>query len=503
MNDTLLPPDPELERDLRDLFATSPRSAPDATVQAAVAQAAGLPQRRPLFPRLDRRAWPPQARSATDPALNRAVRLAAVAVMVLLLGAIVAFGARLLERPPSVILESGGTLGTSLDAPTAQLWPDGRVLVVGQGRSARLYDPASRTVAAVTFPMEYGSPNVTVLPDGRVLLLGLPSSSDTSLPLNVGFFDTGTGAVQPVGQLEPPQAFAESTRVLRDGRIFISGGTVFPRDPDSCSPLVCEGPPTPAPSEPLVGDLATVKIFDPATGTTSNLAPMLHARWQHTVFELDDGRILIVGGNGQGASATGEVLEVEVYDIARGTSEVVGVIKPLGHPFGAPTLRLADGRILIRSGGFTEWPCGIPTPGPSGPPLGPYLHAEYRQYTHVFDPETNTLVDGPLLPHTNGFPNTIALPDGRALTFGAHTVTPGGCASDDGAYLKSWLGVVDVDANRVYESYNPDTGLSTLPFDALRTYATGVLLPDGRVALIGDSGDDREDNPVDLVTIGP
>ena len=123
------------DRDIRDVLTTGPRTAPAATVDRALAAASGIEQRHPRFTRLDRRVWPPVARSASDPGMQRLARVALAALIVLLLGAIVAVGARLAARPPSISLTPAGVIRSNVVGPTAKLWPDGRILLEGDPRT--------------------------------------------------------------------------------------------------------------------------------------------------------------------------------------------------------------------------------------------------------------------------------------------------------------------------------------------------------------------------------
>lgn len=492
--------DVTLDRDLRDLFSRGPRRAPAATLEAGLARAARVAQRRPLFELFDRRAWPPKPRSASDPAVHRVVRLAALAALVVLLAAVIAFGARVLDSPPSVTVEAAGTIEASIPGLQAGLWPDGRIVVVSEQRSGGyLFDVATGRTEAISFGSEFASTRLHVLPDGRVLLIGSPELSNPILPVNVGFYDIQTGEVDRMGQLPPSPPFGQATLILRDGRVLTSGGSVLPPDVEPCRPDVCGGPPTPTARPKVAGDLATVFLLDPVTWQETELAPLRQPRHLHSMAELDDGRILIVGGN---RSVKGDewVLEVETYDLATGKSDVVGSMTPSYRPGGAGLVPLGDGRILVFGEDTLEFPCGPPAAPKPSTPLGPDYHTVYRQKTAIFDPRTDTLDEGPLLPHGLFF-DGIGLGDGRAAVFGGHVFTPGGC-SDDTGEVQHWLGIVDPDRNVVDESYDP-TAPTTLRLAIYREYVTGVLLADGRLALIASDDEHPRENQVDIFTIGP
>ncbi|HET9851540.1 MAG TPA: hypothetical protein VFP56_03420 [Candidatus Limnocylindrales bacterium] len=498
-----------LDRELQELFAAGPRSAPASLVDRALARAATLPQRRARITRLDRRAWPPLRRSVSDPNVHRVARLALVALLVVLAGAVVAVGARLLDRPPHARLEALGTLSDYVVAPTVAVLKDGRLFVLGQDETtAIVLDPSSGVTSTIRLGEQlHGTLRATVLPDGRVVLIELPT--DGTEP-HVAYLDVVSGDLDVRGTIPHDEVFASSRLVLRDGRILTSGGVLFPGDQHPpCAPGGCEPGSTPPPILAL-GDQKQVTIFDPATGATTELTPLGKGRYQHHMLELEDGRILIVSGARYGPPS-GEVTDVDVYDLATGASSTVGTFEAqdsfsalFAGPFRMPPVQLADGRVLIPRGLRLEYPCGEPTPAssPSGAPMA--IHFESRGLTSVFDPRTNQVVDGPLLPHFYGAPSIVPLPDGRAVMFGQYVVTPGGCASDADAYSKSWVSVIDVRTGRVFESYDPTTGASALGIDPQQMYDASAVLPDGRVVLIAEAGQSRGiPNAVDVLTIDP
>jgi len=456
-----------LDPALRAVFALGPGAAPVAMVDRALAEARTIPQRRPRFPGLDPRAWPPRPRTLSDPAVRRSARLALVATVTLLLVAgVVAVGSRLLEtRPPRATLESAGSLAFVLIGPQALALPDGRILAYGQGTES-IFDPVTGESANVSLGPFVG-PAALALPDGRVLLLGSverePSSRGATV---VGILDPASGAVTIVGEL-PSSAFDPGFVVLADGRLLVSGGL--------------------DPSAPVVDYFDTVWAFDPATGTATPLAPLRQPRMNHSMVVLDDGRVLIAGGGGPEAGASGgDVLEVEIYDPATGASSVVGTINPGRGPAAGPAVRLGDGRVLVPGGFMPDPLCG--------------QSRNSRQATFIYDPIADELVPGPELPH--GVGTAVALLDGRAVVFGTRYVPPRGCVSGTGPHFEPWLGVVDPTRGTVYESTDPRTGGGTLALELDRAYEIGVLLPDGRVALITGDPDDPSPNRVDILTIG-
>lgn len=100
-------------------------------------------------------------------------------------------------------------------------------------------------------------------------------------------------------------------------------------------------------------DIATAEIFDPITGAWSRTAPLKVRRhvWTQdlTATILHDGTVLVTGGNTERWDGIGSA---ELYDPVRNTWELTGSLARgrVGHS----ATRLADGRVLV-TGGVTDW----------------------------------------------------------------------------------------------------------------------------------------------------
>jgi N-acetylneuraminic acid mutarotase len=119
--------------------------------------------------------------------------------------------------------------------------------------------------------------------------------------------DTWSG----VSDMNQGRMFHTST-LLYDGRVLVTGGSAEPliMDPwrdifDARLGILGEGK-----------TLASVEIFDPATGAWTTLQDMEIARKVHTATILPDGVVLIVGGTTLSGSATSSF---ELYDPASQT----------------------------------------------------------------------------------------------------------------------------------------------------------------------------------------
>jgi len=184
----------------------------------------------------------------------------------------------------------------------------------------------------------------------------------------------------------------------------------------------------------------SVELFDPSTRTFQPAASMSTPRAGHAAVILPDGKVLVCGGwTGQGATAS-----TQIYDPATDQWTSVGDMNDARESLMA--VPLPGGRVLVTGGsGGQDDPASA----------------------EIFDPATSTFsAVGPM--STNHYLAT-ALADGRVLLTGGE--------SEAGAILRS-AEIFDPVTNE----FQP-TGEMTSP----RVKHAGVLLPDGKVLIIGGS----------------
>ena len=129
-----------------------------------------------------------------------------------------------------------------------------------------------------------------------------------------------------VAQLAPlvvPRT-AHAATVLTDGRVLITGGR------DSAGNIV-----------------AVSEIFDPATGTSTASATLTTARVDHTATLLPDGRVLVAGGT----SVSGSLASTEIFDPSNPAAgfQVLSATMRAARARHTATL-LNDGKVLIAGG---------------------------------------------------------------------------------------------------------------------------------------------------------
>ena len=186
-----------------------------------------------------------------------------------------------------------GTFTATANAPvasrathTATLLGNGKVLIAGGFKtsnlaSAELYDSVAGTFTSTgSMGVPRASLTATLLTNGKVLMVGGASSAITEL------YDPASGAFSATGNLVVVRDHLHAAALLSTGQVLISGGV---------------GIGSPAPL------LASVEVYDPATGTFAATGSMTTGREAHTATTLLNGKVLLAGGAGAGYLASAEL----------------------------------------------------------------------------------------------------------------------------------------------------------------------------------------------------
>jgi hypothetical protein len=258
-------------------------------------------------------------------------------------------------------------------------------------------------------------------------------------------YDPKTGTFTPTGPMGTPRS-SHAAALLADGRVLIVGGQTNRSTASSGSITLASYELAETGSSDI---LATAELYDPATGTFSPTGSMRDFRHRFTATLLKDGRVLVVGGGGEGyASRT----SVELYDPATGTFSRTGSLKS-GRWLHTATL-LSDGRVLIAGG--------------RSPNDSTYRAAE------VYDSGSGTFSATGSMKTGRQQPTATLLQDGRVLI-------AGGIEQKDSGSRPQTLSSTEL--------YDPGTGEFT-PIGSmgdLRYSQTATLLQDGRVLIAGGS----------------
>jgi hypothetical protein len=189
-----------------------------------------------------------------------------------------------------------GSMVVSRSCATTVLMSDGKVLIAGgdfmtsataNETTAEVFDPTTGKFTA-TGSMSVGRACAAgaLLPDGRVLVAGGDDkftgvgTADVYDPTSGTFTRTGNMAIG---------RFSHCATTLADGRVLITGGLIEPGLVASRDPGIL-----------AVTDnsyLASAELYNPHTGKFTKIGPMLSRRVGHTATLLENGRVLLAGGN--------------------------------------------------------------------------------------------------------------------------------------------------------------------------------------------------------------
>lgn len=178
------------------------------------------------------------------------------------------------------------------------------------------------------------------------------------------------------------RSFTEAA-VLADGRVLVPGGNHVHH---------------------LGATVPEAEIFDPVGGSWSPTTTMVSPHAKHTVTVLDDGRVLVTGGEGRLlGEVRGNPLTVsEVFDPRTGGWTATGPMRT-EVPFNHSATRLWDGRVLVAGGAFEGT-------GGSGT----------LDEAQLFDPSSDTWVSTSSMSVPRTYHASVRLTDGRVLVAGGH-----------------------------------------------------------------------------------
>jgi Kelch motif/Galactose oxidase, central domain len=335
-----------------------------------------------------------------------------------------------------------GSLHEARGLHTATLLPDNEVLVAYGSNSSsytiatgyvglssiEVYDPGTGTFTEIVGEDGAGifGHTATLLPNGKVLLAGGfvnsvwdYGASATSNGANL--YDSATGVFSETGNMTASRGGHTAT-LLANGKVLIAGG---------------------ADQDPTGTGLASAELYDPNTGAFTQTGSMAVGRFLHTATQLQDGRVLIVGG--VLTSASDPVATAEVYDPTTGIFTMTGAMATARERHTATLL--ADGRVLI-VGGTTSTGTGDFQPTAT---------------VEVYNPSTGSFSLTGSMTEARTFHTATLLPNGKVLVAG------GG------------------DENSTAEVYDPVAGAFSITggMEIGRSGHTATLLPNGSVLVAG------------------
>jgi len=220
-----------------------------------------------------------------------------------------------------------GSLPAARHFQTETLLKDGRVLIAGGETpadgsgtaTAELYDPKTGAFSP-TGSMTKGRifHTATLLSDGRVLMAGGNGDNSTEI------YDPATGTFHATGSMSFSQPGQGVATLLKDGRVLVVTGQeaeLYDASTGKFSPTgamlrycLCSGSIGSPVTAPLLNDgsvlvpdeyfdasakeVNSAELYDPATGTFSQVGPMNGPHIGFTDTLLADGRVLFAGDEG-------------------------------------------------------------------------------------------------------------------------------------------------------------------------------------------------------------
>ncbi|NUM46671.1 MAG: hypothetical protein HUU38_18360 [Anaerolineales bacterium] len=291
-----------------------------------------------------------------------------------------------------------------------------------------IYDPTSgiwQDVGTLTPPQF--SHSVIVLPEQRVLVVGSwDENSHVAGITEIRVNGASQADITRVGAL--PTGYgtgANSATLLTDGRLLIAGGYSTQEEAALDSSL----------------------IYDPTDQSITPVARMNMPRNDHAAVLLEDGRVLVIGGNAESATA-------EIYEPETNTWTLTGEMTAVrAYP---DAVKLPDGRVFVTGGIRQETYANV-------------ILAEVTP-TEIYDPVTNAWQ--PVAPALSDkfAQNILLLADGRVLVFDGFDRT--------GAEYQTTTQVEIYDP--IADSW---TIVASMPVAAY--YHTAHILVDGSVIVIG------------------
>lgn len=306
---------------------------------------------------------------------------------------------------------------------STSIFLNSKVLVTGGEtdsllNSAEIYDLNSDTWSNTT-PMLKGraAHHLITLNNGEVIAIG------GFLLKSCELFNPASNSWRYIDSLETLKYFWDTATLLNDGRILVAGGYYFDRstlqnihykmseifDPitetwsfaDSLeegrsghtATLLNDGRVLVTGGQGNVSDLNSCEIFDPITIQWSSISNLLHSRSFHSAVLLSDGRVFVSGG--VTPDSTLGTRYCEIYDpVTDSWSEAGEMTVPrTSHK----TLLLLDSNVLITGGTFEP------------------------EVWEIYYPKTLSVLYFDTLPVVVFEPELEMLPDGRIISMGGYT----------------------------------------------------------------------------------
>jgi len=232
---------------------------------------------------------------------------------------------------------ASGTMATQRWMHSATLLYDGTVLVAGGSNSlagatlntAEIYNPSTGTFSLLPNALNTARAGhtATLLNNGQVLLVG-GIDPTAGILSDAELYDPPTQTFIDLGDTNDPR-YRHTATLLQNGQVLIAGGETDP------APL---------------GAYNSAELFDPVAQTfTALLVPMTSGREGHAAVLLNNGQVLIAGGDNAGPTSANTA---ELFN------PTLAIFTPVTAPMAAarfsPTATLLNGGSVLIAGGATD-----------------------------------------------------------------------------------------------------------------------------------------------------
>jgi murein DD-endopeptidase MepM/ murein hydrolase activator NlpD/N-acetylneuraminic acid mutarotase len=307
--------------------------------------------------------------------------------------------------------------------PAVASLSDGKALVVGAGsssaNSAEIYDPSNDNWELTnSLARSMFANTATTLNDGKVLVAGFGFSTSGSNPVSSQIYNPANNTWSLAGNMQKVRYFHQAS-LLNDGRILATGGinnNTGTASAEAYNPSTNQWTTAPSMNAARYGHrsntlndgrvlitgggtstsyLKSVDIYNPTVNTWTQAKPMSTQRFGHTATLLPNGKVLVTGGIGSGDP----LASTEIFDPTNNTWTPANSMNA-SRLLHAATLR-NDGKVLV-TGGISRQAEGY----------------TITNTTEIYDPATNTWIQGPYMISPRSYHATTELTNGHVLAVG-------------------------------------------------------------------------------------
>ncbi len=310
-----------------------------------------------------------------------------------------------LYNPASHSFTNIGSMKIPRQAFTMTLLQNGLVLIAGGFNgttpvsSAELFDPSTNTFTLLSGSMVAARAQhvATLLSSGKVLITG--GDSSTAVLATAEVFDPATNTFAATSGPMNAARSLHHADLLSNGKVLVTGG-----------------------SSNANNILASAELYDPVANTFTSTGSMATPRFDHASALLFTGKLLVAGGNTPGGSGPVNTAAAELYDPSLGTFSPTGSAAQTESGFYGGVPILADGTVLLASG-------------------GPFAAIAAPNQADIYDPSQGAFRFTGNMTTQQELAQTALLPDGTVLLAGGENTDFTGVANAEIFYPSFTSGI--------------------------------------------------------------